>query len=265
MRKEKKYGIVVAVLAVIIILQWIFILSGRRRLPRPPPKAPPAPVVALKAKIAIVLDDWGYNLNNVAGAGRIKYPITAAVLPNLAYSRRVSRELHRAGLEIILHLPLEPHEKVRLEKDTIMIGMDENAVKGILDRDLSGIEYVKGASGHMGSLATEDPVIMGIIFKDLKNRRLYFLDSFVSAKSVCAATAKQAGLAFARRSVFLDNQLDPAYIRKQIYQLKTKARINGQAIGIGHDRKATLEVLREVMPQLEKEGYKFVYVSELTK
>jgi polysaccharide deacetylase 2 family uncharacterized protein YibQ len=41
--------------------------------------------------------------------------------------------------------------------------------------------------------------------------------------------------------------------------------VYGQAIGIGHDRKITLEVLKEVMPSIEKEGYKFVFVSELIR
>jgi polysaccharide deacetylase 2 family uncharacterized protein YibQ len=44
-----------------------------------------------------------------------------------------------------------------------------------------------------------------------------------------------------------------------------RARIHGQAIGIGHNQKITLEVLKEAMPELEKEGYKFVYVSDLVK
>jgi len=39
----------------------------------------------------------------------------------------------------------------------------------------------------------------------------------------------------------------------------------GHAIGIGHDRKVTLEVLKEVMPELDREGFKFVFVSELVK
>jgi polysaccharide deacetylase 2 family uncharacterized protein YibQ len=39
----------------------------------------------------------------------------------------------------------------------------------------------------------------------------------------------------------------------------------GSAVGIGHDRKITLEVLRDVMPQLAKEGYKLVFVSELAQ
>ena len=73
------------------------------------------------------------------------------------------------------------------------------------------------------------------------------------------------GLRSARRDVFLDNRSDPDYIRAQVRQLKALASSRGVAIGIGHDRQATLEVLIEMMPQLAKEGYKFVFVSEVTK
>ena len=68
-----------------------------------------------------------------------------------------------------------------------------------------------------------------------------------------------------RRDVFLDNVEESGYIKQQINKLKSKARSRGFAIGIGHDRKVTLEVLREVMPQLSKEGYKFVFLSELER
>jgi polysaccharide deacetylase 2 family uncharacterized protein YibQ len=106
---------------------------------------------------------------------------------------------------------------------------------------------------------------MEIIFKELKRRRLYFLDSFVTEKSLCAALAHKTGLKFVRRDVFLDNEDSPGYIRQQLYRLKARARANGSAVGIGHDRKATLGVLKEELPALEKEGYKFVFVSELLK
>lgn len=270
MKKEKKYQAAIGLLILVIILQWVFMSLGRQRPAKPAVKKRPAPQVkappvSIKGRIAIVLDDWGYNLNNLPIAASIKYPLTASVLPHLSYSHKAAQELHRRGWQIILHLPLEPHDHRNLEKDTIMVSMDASTVKEILDRDLEGIDYVAGVSGHQGSMATEDPVIMGAIFKDLSKRRLYFLDSFVTADSVCPRVAAEVGLPFARRDVFLDNKLEPAYIKKQLYQLKTKARIHGQAIGIGHDRRATLEVLKEVMPELEKEGYKFVYVSDLVK
>lgn len=264
MRKEKKYQIAVVFLCLVVFLQWMFMLSAKPRRARVIRPAP-APIVAIKGKIAIVLDDWGYNVNNLQAAARIKYPITAAVLPNLSYSRRICETLHRRGFEIILHLPLEPHQNYHLEKDTILTSMDPARVMEILDADLNSLAFVRGVSNHMGSRATEDAGLMGIILGELKKRRLYFLDSYDTSNSVCAEAAKSAGVSFARRDVFLDNSSDPEYIKRQIFQLKTKARISGRAVGIGHDRKVTLRVLKEVMPELEKEGYKFVYVSELVK
>lgn len=258
MRKEKKYKIIISVLALIIIFETLFIIATR------PKKIPKVPVV-IKGKIAIVIDDWGYNLHNLAILDQIKYPLTISVLPNLTYSQTISKELHKRGFEIVLHLPLEPWEKFRLEKNTIMTSMDEHTIRDIIAQDLISVPSTKGVSNHMGSKATEDLRTMEIIFKELKRRHLYFLDSLVSSESVGFDLAHKMHILFTRRDVFLDNKEDPEYIKGQIHKLKTCARVYNQAIGIGHDQKVTLEVLKEVMPELEKEGYKFVFVSELVK
>lgn len=259
MKKNLNFKIIVPVLSITVILLLLLIIRAK------PPKAPPAPVKPRVRMIAIVLDDWGYNINNLDILSGIKYPLTCSILPNLNYTGRIAEELNARGYEIILHLPMEPHEKFRLEKNTILISMDESEIKNILDEDLAGIAHVKGVSNHMGSRATEDMRVMAIVFKELKNKHLYFLDSYVSAKSICPNLAKKTGERFAKRDVFLDNMEEEAYIKSQLYKLKMRAMIYGRAIGIGHDRRITLEVLREVMPQMEKEGYKFVFLSELVK
>lgn len=259
MQKYRKYQIAIWILSIIIVLQGIFIIALIR-----PKKAVIIPV-AIKGKVAIVLDDWGYNLNNLYLLEQIKYPLTMSVLPSLNYSRPIAEELHKRGFEIILHLPMEPHEKYRLEQNTILTSMDEATIKEILDRDLANLPYVKGVSNHMGSKATEDIKTMRIIFNELKRRHLYFLDSLVSPESVGFDLANERRVAFSKRDVFLDNEEKPEYIKGQISKLKTRAMVYGRAIGIGHDRKVTLEVLKEVMPQMAKEGYRFVFVSDLVK
>ena len=219
----------------------------------------------LKGKISIVIDDWGYHLDSLDILDGKYYPITAAVLPNLDTTRDVARGLHKRGYEVILHLPMEPNEKLGLEKDTILTSSNDTEIRNIIGKDLSETPYVKGMSNHMGSRATSDLRTMTIIFKTLNKKRLYFLDSYVSPDSVCTDLADKMRVSFARRDVFLDNEPEPDYIRNQIRKLKLLAGAQGWAIGIGHDRKSTLEVLKEEMPKLEKEGYKFVYVSELVK
>ena len=84
-------------------------------------------------------------------------------------------------------------------------------------------------------------------------------------ESICFDLAHKMHLRFAKRDVFLDNEEKAEYIKGQISKLKTRASIYGEAIGISHDRRTTLEVLKEVMPSIEKEGYKFVFVSELAR
>lgn len=237
------------------MLAGLFFLSrkpGKKIKPRP----------AVKGRIVIVLDDWGYNLSNLKSAEEIRYPLTLSVLPNLAYSQKVASELRSRGFEVILHLPMEPEEKLNLEKNTIKTAMDKTEILKILDKDIASLGRVSGVSNHMGSKVTSDSRTMEIIFRELKRRRLYFLDSYVTAKSVCAVTAARTGLRIFRRDVFLDNLEDREYIKQQIYKLRDKARAQGFAIGIGHDRKVTLEVLKEVMPRLAREGYRFIFLSE---
>jgi len=219
----------------------------------------------IKGKIAIVLDDWGYNLSDLQIVDQIRYPFTAAVLPEATHSRKVSEGLHSRGYEIILHFPMEPEERNDLEKNTVTTSLTKPEILKILDRDLADVVYAKGISNHMGSKATRDIRTMTVIFQELKKRRLYFLDSYVTSKSICRDLARKMSLTSFRRDVFLDNIEEKEYIKKQIYILKNKARLQGFAVGIGHDRKITLEVLREVMPEMAKEGYKFVFLSELKR
>lgn len=216
-----------------------------------------------RGKIAIVLDDWGYSPNNIALITQIKYPLTAAVLPNLNYSAKTAEELHRRGLEVILHLPMESQAKLGMEKNTILTSMSDGQVRAIVEEDLGDIVYARGVNNHMGSKATADPHLMKTMFRQLKERGLYFLDSAVTADSVSGELAESMGLPFIKRDVFLDNRLEPEYIRGQLEKLKGVAQKHGFAVGIGHDRRATLDILKEEMPRMEKEGYQFVFVSEL--
>jgi len=265
-RERRKYTSIILALSLLVVLEGIFIFALWIKRPAEKPAAPPpAKKAVYKGAIAIVIDDWGYNQNNLAALEQIKLPVTAAVLPHLAYSRQVAQELHNRGCEIILHLPMEPYEKMNLEKNTVMTSMDSATISRIIGADLESIAYAKGISNHMGSRATEDERTMKEVFREMKQRRLYFFDSYVTPRSVAGRLAGEMDVRFARRDIFLDNKSDPEYIKGQIQKLKNRARLKGYAIGIGHDRASTLAVLKEELPQLKREGYKLVFVSELTR
>lgn len=261
------YRIWIFILSLVVLVETFLLFSVARRFREKESlvKKPVSwrPVVSTKPKIAIVIDDWGYNLKNFSLLKELGIPVTLAILPRLPFSRQISDLACKNGFETILHLPMEPYEKVSLEKNTILVTQNSEQITQILEDDLESMFCVKGVSNHMGSKATAESKTMRTVLKCIKKHGLYFLDSFVSSRSVAAQIASDVGLPYVRRDIFLDNRQAKDYIKGQMQKLKAKADLKGKAVGIGHDRRLTLETLKEVIPELKKQGYRFVLVSEL--
>ena len=217
-------------------------------------------------KIAIVMDDFGYNMSDLDTLFASKLPVTLSILPNQPYSRRVAELAHSRKYEVILHLPLEANDKsAPAEPDTIKTDMDEKKVVSMLDQEITGVPGLKGVSNHQGSKATEDKNTMSIILSDLKKRKLYYFDSMVTDKSICREVAKNMGVPYARRDIFLDNTATQDYIEKQVLSLRRLAFRKGNAIAVCHDRKNTIYVLNKMMPELSDDGVEFVSLSGMVK
>ena len=261
--KNKTFAILAAILSLLVFIGLILV-PLQKKVPVKKisvKKAPVKKTLPVRGRIAIVVDDWGYSLKNLALVEQIKQPLTCAILPGLKNSNLVMQQLNNLGFEIILHLPMEPKEKYALEKNTITLGMNAAAIEKIFTKDLLSVNLAKGISNHMGSRITENIKSSTLVMLEAKKRKLYFFDSFVTNQSVCPDIAGKIKIRFAKRDVFLDNQDDFEYIKGQLIKLKYLAARQGSAIGIGHDRKNTLLVLHEMLPAMEKEGYKFVFLS----
>lgn len=273
----------VAILSSVILVQAvviIFLLISQKRAAEEliirvkPAKAPVAKLAPKpkrpKAKIAIVLDDWGYNGTNFSYLDKIDVPLTLSILPGHKFSQAASRYAQQRGWQAILHLPLEPRvsrEYSRLEPDTILTSMNEAEIKKILDKQIKSLSRIVGVSNHMGSKATASEDVMRIILRQLRDKKLFFLDSLATSLSVCRKLAKEIGVGFVSRDVFLDNEPNRQYISGQLDELIELAKSKGSAVGIGHDRKTTLTTLIERLKNFDsdKEGVEFVLVSELVR
>src|SRR4030067_687380 len=88
--------------------------SGRRRAGGAPPRSVPlrasAPEPTPAGRVAIIFDDAGANLEQLEPILALGRPVTIAILPGLPASRAVSQRAAAAGLEVLLHLPLEAAE-----------------------------------------------------------------------------------------------------------------------------------------------------------
>jgi len=224
-----------------------------------------------EGKVAFVIDDWGYSLNNIETLFQIERPVTLAILPHLRYSKEISDRVKKQGqrYDVILHLPLESKSGKSAERDTISRNTKKDRVLAILKEDIESVPGIIGVSNHQGSRATENKEIMKIILEELKKRDLFFLDSRTTPVSVCGNISDKIGLRYAERGIFLDlaqrkeEKQYKAYVRRQIKELINIAKARGSAIAIGHDKKFTLEVIMESIPDIEKKNIKIVPLKDL--
>ncbi len=212
--------------------------------------------------IAFIIDDWGYNKRYIDLVSEINRPLTIAILPNLRYSRYIAEEISKrsGSYDIILHLPLESKSNRAVEAGTIRCEMDKEKILSALNNGIESVPGIIGVSSHQGSKATGDERVMNVILEELGKRELFFVDSFTSPDSICQDVAKNLGIKFSTRDVFLDvtDQTDlenfESYIKGQIQELAALAVERGSAIGVGHNIETTLKVIKESIPDLEKQG-----------
>ncbi|MFH1552494.1 MAG: divergent polysaccharide deacetylase family protein [Candidatus Omnitrophota bacterium] len=216
--------------------------------------------------VALVLDDFGYTKKNLDALKKVGVPLTIAVLPNTPYAKTVCSFAKKNGIEVILHLPMEPKDETAyLEVDTIDAEMDAQTLKKVIANAFDSVYSAKGVSNHMGSKATMDTCLMELVLEDIKTRDMFFLDSVTTEGSVCAQAARKFGVPYVKRDIFIDNELNREYIERQMEKVERMALSNGNAVAIGHDRGMTIDVLRDVVPRMKERGIQFVRLSEIVK
>ncbi len=218
----------------------------------------------VRPKLAIIIDDLGYDSNMASSFFQLDLPLSFSVLPSAPLTEVIVREANKEGCELILHLPMEPknYPSVKPGPGALFISMDEHEIRQILDQDLRQITGVRGVNNHMGSSFTENKDKMLVVLEELKRRDLFYIDSRTTKGTVALELAKEMGVPAARRRVFLDNNLAPKAMKIQMERLLSMARLQGAAIGIGHPYKETLKMLEKYCSRMKTE-FQVVLVSEL--
>ncbi|MBW2017940.1 MAG: divergent polysaccharide deacetylase family protein [Deltaproteobacteria bacterium] len=215
-------------------------------------------------RIALIIDDLGYDKTIGRQLIELEIPLTLSVLPVAPFTRSIVNETRERGRELMLHLPMEPRHYPDLNPGpgALLTSMDAGEIKKIMDADFQRVPGAKGFNNHMGSLFTERWDKMRIVLSEAKRRGLFFVDSRTTNKTVALRTAREMGVPAARRNVFLDNDASPTAIKFQMERLLGIARQKGAAVGIGHPNRETLRALKEYLPKLKRD-FTLVPVSDL--
>lgn len=224
---------------------------------RPPAVPLPKPKPPLEAlpKVAIIIDDLGYDRRMAQKFLDLDGGLTFAVLPHTPHTRLIAANILKRGGELMLHLPMEPLEYPSVDPGpgALLSSMSADDLIDQLRKNLSAVPGIKGVNNHMGSKLTAESGRLYQVFSILKQEGLFFIDSRSTAETVGRPSARLFQLPFAERDVFIDHVHDPDFMRTQIKELIQIARKNGEAIGIAHPSKMTLRILEEMLPLLKKE------------
>jgi len=240
-------------------------VSGEKT-PEMPPVTPAVPLPPARARMAIILDDWGYNFPLTKTAIALNCPITLSILPNLPYSGEIAEEAYTHHLGIMLHMPMQPYGKKQpLEKHTILLSTPDRDIVRFLDNALQSVQHAEGVNNHQGSAATSNERVMRTVLNHLKEKGLFFIDSDVTSSTVCPRISREIGIRFARRQVFIDNVPKVDAIKNKLSEAVRIALTSGKVVAIGHDKSVTLEAIRQMEPEFKQRGVKLVLAKELAE
>ena len=207
-------------------------------------------------KVAIIIDDVGFDVDLASSFLELNIPLSFSVLPSAPHAQAIAREAVGKGAELLLHLPMEPKETTGDSPGTgaLLVKMGEEEFVETLNGHLSRIPGIKGVNNHMGSLLTEREDKMALLFRELKKRNLFYVDSRTTPQTVASRVATEMKVPVASRSVFLDHDLSQEAMKVQWERLLAMARQHGHAVVIAHPHRETLVFLREHLQDLRSEA-----------
>ncbi|MFH1980936.1 MAG: divergent polysaccharide deacetylase family protein [Pseudomonadota bacterium] len=219
-----------------------------------------------KPRVAIIIDDLGYDRRLANKFATLAVVRTFSVFPNGPFRTQTMKTAADNGIELMLHLPMEPEEYPAVDPgpDALLMSQTPDELIGRLNALLDGLPLAVGVNNHMGSRLTANEDRMNQVFSVLKRRGLFFIDSRTTVHTMCRQSARLLQLPFAQRDIFLDHDQDPASVRRQVERLLAIAKKHGEAVGIGHPYSVTFDTLNDMTPSM-KAAADFVPASALVR
>ena len=228
-------------------------------------KKEPASTRSHHGKLAVIIDDCGYDIDLVRRLVKINAPFSFAIIPYRDYSSDVLHVINGGGQVAMLHLPMEPMDPSAMSegKHTVLTSMDDKSIRALTRDMVNSLPGISGVNNHQGSKATSDERAMTAVLKELKSQGLFFVDSNTYSKSLGDKLAAQMGVPTGRNNIFLDNSTNEDEIIKKIWQAAAIADKYGSAIAICHARPHTVNAWEQAIGEVKASGLKLVPVTEV--
>jgi polysaccharide deacetylase 2 family uncharacterized protein YibQ len=213
--------------------------------------------------IAIIIDDAGMDEARTREAIALPPAVTLSFLPYADASRLLSRRAHRAGHEVIVHLPMQPVGKENPGPMALTGDLPPEEMKRRVEWALTRVSDYDGVNNHMGSKFTASRKALIPVMETLGDRGLFFLDSRTTADTQAEKTARDAGLLTGARDVFLDDEQDASSVARELLRAEQVAKARGSAIVIGHPHPETLAALKIWTDHIDARGFRLLPLKDV--
>lgn len=215
-----------------------------------------------KPTLIIVIDDVGYNIQQLEPFLQLPFPLTIAVLPQVEHTAESAAMASDAGKEVILHQPMQALGGNNPGPGAIYLDMSAQDIESTVTKNLEQLPQAKGINNHMGSAVTRDEKTMRTVLDLAKNRGIYYLDSLTAPNTATAGLCWELSVPYWERDVFLDNTGDRQSILHALDEGKKIASSRGASVLIGHVWSSELaQTLMDIYPQLVEQGYSLSTIS----
>ncbi len=210
----------------------------------PPPAAKrPETYKGTMGKLVIIIDDVSYE-RDVKMIQSTGLPLVMSFLPP-SPRHPESAALAAGHTNAMLHLPLEAVHFSDEEPFTLRIGDSEEVIQRRIDTLIEQFPNVRYWNNHTGSKYTADRESMDKLIRVLKKEGIQFVDSRTIGKTKVPESAREHGMRYIGRDVFLDHKDGVNNVKHQIKEAVEKAKRHGTAVAIGHPRPDTIQALKE--------------------
>ena len=221
----------------------------------------------LNSHVVLVIDDFGaLPVKDIRGFAKLDIDFTASVLPFEEYTGEVCSFLTEAGIEQIIHMPMEPVSYPSNDpgENAIFVKLPELEIKRRVRKAIEKVPHAVGMNNHMGSKATSDERTMEIFAEALCESGLFFIDSRTSVYSCASKMTKRRGIPTVEQNGNIDLVEDTTEIAARFIELALSSHESDEGkVLVGHARPNTLAAIQRVIPKMDDWGIVFITASEM--
>ena len=210
-----------------------------------------------KPTVSIIVGGLGTNPSRTRAAiNELPPEVTLSFAPTTDNLSGLVRQARRAGIEVLIELPMEPYDYGRqrphpqVMKASLSADENQQRLASLLARTPG---YV-GVMNYMGDKFATESEAVDPILSALSDKGLALFEDGRLVRSEFDTSARKANLAYGKATSWIDARPGADEISQQLLLLETTARERGAALGTGMPFPVTFDILKEWLPTLKDKG-----------